>query len=59
LAGLGVTRLMSSLLYGVKPHDWSTFAGSATLLMLVALAAAVIPARSAMNVDPIEALRQD
>jgi putative ABC transport system permease protein len=59
LVGLGVTKLMASLLYGVKPHAWSTFAGSAVLLILAALAAALIPAKSAMAVDPIRALRRD
>jgi predicted permease len=59
LVGLGVTRLMASLLYGVKPHAWSTFAGSAVLLILAALAAALIPVKSAMGVDPIRALGRD
>jgi len=58
-AGLGVTRLMANLLYGVKPYSWSTFASVAILMELVALAASLIPAGRAMNVDPVDALRHD
>jgi predicted permease len=56
---LGLTRLIDSLLYGVTPGDWLTFTGVALLLILVALAACLIPARRAMRVDPIVALRYE
>lgn len=56
---LGVTRFMSSMLYGIHADDPLTFAAVAILLTLVALAACYIPARRAMKVDPIIALRYE
>lgn len=56
-AALGLTRLMASQLFGVSAHDPLTFAAVALLLILVAVAACYIPARRAMRVDPIIALR--
>jgi predicted permease len=59
IAGLALTRLLRSLLYGVTPSDWLTFVSVTLLLLVVALAACSIPARRAMRVDPIVALRYE
>ena len=56
-AGLSVSRVLSSLLYSIGPHDPVTFLLVTLLLILVALVATLIPARSATTVDPIVALR--
>jgi predicted permease len=58
-AALVLTRLMSRLLFGVSPTDPLTFTWVAIVLMAVALAACYIPARRAMSVDPIDALRHE
>jgi predicted permease len=59
LAALGATRYLASLLYGVHPFDPPTFAAVALLLASVALAACLLPARRAMRVDPMVALRHE
>lgn len=69
LAGLGfalglggsllLTRLMSSLLYGVGPRDPVTFAAVPALLAAFAVAATRVPARRASRLDPVSALRAE
>jgi putative ABC transport system permease protein len=59
VAAFGLTRLMSSLLFSVSASDPATFAAVAILLALVAIFACCIPARRAMRVDPMVALRHE
>lgn len=56
-ASLLLTRLMAKQLFGVTAHDPLTYAGVATVLMLVAIAACFVPARRAVQVDPMKSLR--
>jgi len=60
LAGaLAMSRLLTSILFEVKPNDPLTYIGVAVVLGAVALAASYIPARRAARIDPLDALRQE
>jgi putative ABC transport system permease protein len=56
---LALTHLVKSLLFGITPSDPATFAGVALLLIAVAIAATLLPARRAAAVDPMDALRSE
>ena len=61
-AGVGIsaiiTRLLSGLLYGIRPTDPITFAATAGLLLLVSVAASSVPAFRAARMDPMRTLRE-
>jgi putative ABC transport system permease protein len=57
--GAGATRLMSTMLFGVTPTDVSTFVSVAALLTLVSLLATWLPARRAVGISPVSALRDE
>ncbi len=57
VAALATTRVLSSLLFSIGPHDPFTFVAMTLLLLVVGLMATLLPARSASGVDPIVALR--
>ena len=59
LAALVAMRQLSGLLFGVSPYDPVTFVAVALLLILVALLACYIPARRAICIDPLVALRHE
>ncbi|HWP42270.1 MAG TPA: hypothetical protein VNO14_03470, partial [Blastocatellia bacterium] len=57
VGSLLLTRVMESLLFGVSATDWGTYAVITVMLTLVAMMASYVPARRALKVDPIKALR--
>jgi predicted permease len=59
LTSFAATRVLASLLYGVKPLDPSTFVAMPLLVLAVAMLASYLPARRASAVDPMQALRTD
>jgi putative ABC transport system permease protein len=59
VAALAITQLLKSLLFSIGPHDPITFIGVALLLAMVALAATLVPAHTAMSVEPVVALRHE
>jgi ABC-type lipoprotein release transport system permease subunit len=59
VAALATTRLLQSLLFEVRPNDPVTLVVVSIVLVLIAALASWIPARRAMRVDPVEALRAD
>jgi putative ABC transport system permease protein len=56
-AAIGLTRLMSTLLFGVKPTDVATFVTVALMLAAIGVLASYLPARRATKVDPLVALK--
>lgn len=59
VVAFSVTRLLTSFLYGVSTYDAVTFAAIPLVLLIVAVAASIVPARRAMKIDPIRALRSE
>ena len=59
LAAAGLTRLMSSLLFGVSPLDLPTYAAVPVVLVGATVLASYLPARRAAAVDPVEALKAE
>lgn len=57
ICSIGMSRLLSELLYDVQPTDPLTYFSAMALLLVTALAAAYVPARRAASVDPSQALR--
>jgi putative ABC transport system permease protein len=58
-AAAATSRLLGSMLYGISPADPPTYSAIAVLVAAVALFASYVPARRALRIDPLEALRAD
>jgi ABC-type antimicrobial peptide transport system permease subunit len=59
VAAAGLTRLLSTLLYGITPLDPVTYVSVPMVLVIATLVASYLPARRAASVDPVEALRME
>jgi ABC-type antimicrobial peptide transport system permease subunit len=59
LIALGVSRVTAAMVYAVAPADPLTIAGGVAVLLLIALIAAMAPARAAARVDPVAVLAAD
>jgi putative ABC transport system permease protein len=59
VSAMGLTRLMKTLLFEVQPTDPITFAGVSLVLATAALVASYVPARRALRIDPLRALRSE
>jgi putative ABC transport system permease protein len=59
VGALALARVTQSLLFGVSPTDPSTYAGVGTVILVVAFTACLVPARRAMRVDPLVAIRDE
>jgi putative ABC transport system permease protein len=58
-AALAIGSLIGQILYGVEPHDPATFGGVFLLMLTITALACWIPARRAIRIDPVRALRQE
>jgi predicted permease len=59
VAAVAASRVLAGLLYGVTTRDPATFVGAAAVLLLASAAACVVPARRAITINPVEALRSE
>mgnify|MGYP003694470409 CR=1 FL=1 len=59
VAAVGLTRLMSSLLFGISPLDPATYLAVPLVLVAAVVIASYLPARRAASVDPVDALKAD
>jgi predicted permease len=59
LSALALSRMLSSLLYGISAHDWTAFVLAPIFAIIVAVLASYVPARRGTNIDPMVALRHE